>query len=338
VPRQLSLALGFVCLLVLPLAPAVVLAPLGLGRGTGTWALAAVACSLATILVTPGLGARAGAALAVATTLGFLAAPTPWAAAIVMAAGAALYGRSSRWGVSSAIVVAPIALGFVMTDRVSVVESASDLHNAAVVGGITLVASLWGVLVGWILGRKVPRKALEPVPARQATTFAVVMAVVSGVTMWVVSALELGHTGGWVLATLFVMIQPSTGDTWSRTLHRLLGTLLGFVIALVAGVLIGAAWAHYLIALACMVTAAVIRLTPERPYWQYATFLTPAVVLAAGAGGAVLDVDRARLGATLAGGVISIALVAAIRGLSAWTERDAPAAPAGGPPGRLDPP
>jgi uncharacterized membrane protein YccC len=65
------------------------------------------------------------------------------------------------------------------------------------------------------------------------------MAIVTGVTMGIVVATGIGHTGAWILLTMLLVIQPAVHQTFRRSIERALGTVLGFGIALAVALIIG---------------------------------------------------------------------------------------------------
>ena len=108
----------------------------------------------------------------------------------------------------------------------------------------------------------------------------------------------LGDTGGWLIVTILVIVQPSLGAGFKKAAHRTAGTVLGFVIAILIGALLPSGVLLYVVGTGFLMVAFIFMLQ-GRPYWLYATVLTPAIVLLESAGSTVDEVAEQRLGATL---------------------------------------
>ncbi len=310
--KALKTSVGVAIIIVVPMLPGLVLAASSLKGATGTWMLAAVTVTLATLLVGARLGTVVGLCLTTAVFLGYLAAGDPWFAMIVMACSAGLYGLSSRWGVHTAISMAPISLAFIMAERIPIIESASMMENALITALAALGATLWSIPVGWFMGTKIPHPALKPLSPVRARYFAIVMAVVTGTAMWFVVYFDWKHGGAWFLLTLFVVIQPRMHATWVKALERALGTILGFAIAYAISTVITAEWLLYLAGVICLGTAAAMYISPKRSYWQYATFLTPAIVILEGTSSSIVTTDLQRLRFTLLGVLVALVVLAVL--------------------------
>ena len=121
-----------------------------------------------------------------------------------------------------------------------------------------------------------------------------------GVATWLVIDLDLGHGGGWIILTIVVVYQPYLGDGFKKAGSRAIGTVIGFVIAIVIGAFVTSAPMLYLLGTVCLIVSMVVMLA-GKPYWWFATFLTPAIVLYESAGSTVTKVAVERLEATLIG-------------------------------------
>jgi uncharacterized membrane protein YccC len=121
-----------------------------------------------------------------------------------------------------------------------------------------------------------------------------------GIATWFVVDLNLGHGGGWIILTIVVVYQPDLGDSFKKAGSRALGTLIGFLIAIIVGVFVTSGPLLYLLGTICMVAALVVMLA-GKPYLWFAALLTPAIVLYESAGSTVTRVAIVRLEATLIG-------------------------------------
>ena len=302
-----------VILVLLPLAPSLLLAPLGLGAATGTFALGAAAGLIAGLMVNLRFGVAVAVVVGIANLVALPAAPYAIPAGLVMAAVAMLYGLTARRGLTAIIVVAPESVAFTLAEPPQVLAHQGILVNALVVGGVALVGGLWGAGAGAIIGRRLPHKKPVGVSTRRAVTFAVTMAAVTGVTMAVVVAMQLQHGGAWILLTILLVAQPRLHQTWSKTLERLLGTVLGFAIALAIGLVVDSPGVVVAVGLLFVAVAVYLHLSPKRPYWQYTMVLTPGIVLVEGSGSSVVSTDVARLWFTAVGASIALVVVAVLR-------------------------
>jgi len=310
VMKALKAPLVVALVVILPALPSLVLNSLGLGLGSGTWVLSAISVTLATVLIGPSLGWKVAIALPIAMALGVGVSTNAILAGVVMGGAAALYGVTARWGSAGAVVTAPIALAFMIAEPPMISGESSPWMNAAVVGLVSLSAAAWGLLVGWIITRYRNPKADQPTSISRMAAFSVMIGLATGFAMWFVVDKHLGHTGAWIVLTILVVFQPYIQDSWTKSLHRLWGTCLGFAIALAIGLTIDSTWILTLMATAFLILAVATKLNPSRPYWLFAAFLTPAVVLLEGSSGSVVDTDRDRLVATVLGVAISLALIA----------------------------
>jgi uncharacterized membrane protein YccC len=112
----------------------------------------------------------------------------------------------------------------------------------------------------------------------------------------------------WLMLTTLMIVQPSTASTIRRSAHRAIGTVAGAGIAVaivVAGTPLGLRMA---IGYVLLIMAFTVMLS-GRPYWLFATFLTPAVILLTEGTANGLDVTAARLAFTLIGVLLAFGLV-----------------------------
>jgi uncharacterized membrane protein YccC len=140
------------------------------------------------------------------------------------------------------------------------------------------------------------------------------------VATWFVVDLDLGHTGGWIILTILVVFQPSLGDGFRKAAHRAAGTVLGFVIAVLVGAVVTNSGMLYLIGTIFLMVAFILMLQ-ARPYWLYATVLTPAIILLESAGTTVDQVAEERLGATLIGVAVTVAVMLVLTALTPIAQR-----------------
>ena len=316
--RARSLVLGLIAVTVVITLPGLVLVLAGRGDVASVTALAAVAGLLPALMAGPrvavatALAVGAGSAAAVAWTA------QPWLAALLMGAVSAGVGLSARLGVQRSVTMAPISLAFLIAEPP--MTSAGAPASPLLVGGVALGAALWAVLAGSVLMRGRARAVLQPLSWIRAGSYAVVLALAVGVASWFLIDLDLGHGGAWFVMTLVIVLQPYLQDAWRKTLERAVGTVIGFGIAIGLYTILDFPAVLYVLAAAFMVLALVALQVQHRPYWQYVALLTPAIVLLEGQSSSVVDTALARLGFTLLGAAVAVAielaLAPAVRGIA----------------------
>ncbi|HZG21048.1 MAG TPA: FUSC family protein [Herbaspirillum sp.] len=106
-------------------------------------------------------------------------------------------------------------------------------------------------------------------------------AAAAGATYLIVHLLELPF-GYWATMATMLVMQPSISDSWSRSMERAVGSVVGGVLAVVVCLLV-----HSPLGLALLVFPLTVLTMALRPvsYGLYATFLTPVFVLVADVGG-----------------------------------------------------
>lgn len=293
----------------MPMLPAVFLHFLHLDAGIGTWMLGALATAIAAAMLNIRLALILTVLLAVLSGIGYAGAHHAWLAALVMAVAAGLYGLSSRRGIQPYVTMGPIAIGFIVAEGVAPRPDSQMWTNAAITAAIISASGLWGTAIGAVIGHRVPMPALVSLQLKRAAWFAGLLAIALGVAMWFVVHFQWQHGGAWMLLTMLIVIQPYVQDTWHKGLQRVLGTVLGFVIVMIIALITTNELALGLLALAFLAGAMYALMIAHKPYWLYATFLTPGIVIAESLGSSLESLAFARLGFTLAGAAIAFTLV-----------------------------
>ena len=279
-------------------APAIVMGALGWKNAVSVAMLAGLATFLA---CTMGKGWQSGLIIAapfsVISGLAVWAAPYALAAAIVLAAAAFLRGYGAKVGLHNALMTTVIALGFVVSTPPKFTGS---IPSPILAGIVTLATALWVTLVVFVAKKWVHPPKLEVMNTARVWWFSTTLAILIGVATWLVIDLDLGHGGAWIILTIVVVYQPYLGDGFKKAGSRAVGTVIGFIIAIVVGVFVTSAPILYLLGTVCLIVAIVVMLA-GKPYWWFATFLTPAIVLYESAGTTVAKVAVERLEATFIG-------------------------------------
>lgn len=238
-----------------------------------------------------------------------------WGAAVLMALvglATALAGRVGLRGLAmnlgiftAASLFPPPGLG----------GAAGSLSAALALGGSIAVGGLLGVLAFHFLGRgkTLPRPAATPWPEVIVNAAALVITMFFG-TMWVLTW-DRSPVAAWLMVTMLVLVHPSSAVTLRRSVERVLGTLLGALLAAGIIAILGAEWQRVVIAFVLLVLAWSFRLSNPvveagHYYWIYALLWTPAMVILAvpQGGSASLSADTQRVLLTVIAAV-AVALV-----------------------------
>ncbi|MDD2858016.1 MAG: FUSC family protein [Candidatus Nanopelagicales bacterium] len=305
-PGAKALVLALALFTVATFAPVAVVSALGWHTVVPIALLTGLSAVMASLT---GGGWRTGLLLAVpfAAFAGVLtwAQPHAWAAALVMAAAALLRGLTAIDGLHNALMTSVITLGFVVAKPPT---PQTDLAAPVAVALVVLATCLWVTLIALVTRRWSRKPALVRIPRQRAIAFSVVLALMVGAATWFVVRLDLGEGGAWIILTLLVVVQPYLKDGMRKAIERSAGTLLGFVLAVAIGLLTTSSMVLGILGAACMVTATAAMIL-GRPYWQYAAFLTAAIILFVGSDGSVLHTAEVRLGATLIAVVATMAVI-----------------------------
>jgi len=293
-----SLVTSILLMVIAGFAPAIVMGILGWQSAVSVAMLGGLVTFLACSM---GQGWRTGLIIAVPfsimTTLTVWSAPHALAAAIVLAAAAFMRGYGAKIGLHNALLGTVIALGFTVAQPP---QFTTSIPSPIMAGLVMLATTAWVTLVVYLTRKWIHPPQLAPMNNSQTLWFASTLALMVGIATWCVVHFTLGHGGGWIILTIVVVYQPTLGAGFKKAGERAFGTLLGFGIALAIGLVISNGPLLYLLGAVCLVAAMTFMLT-GKPYWLFATFLTPAIVLFETAGSTVEKVAFERLEATLIG-------------------------------------
>lgn len=215
----------------------------------GTGAIAGkllVAIMVPSLLVTAAAGSSSSMAFGLAVGLGMAATPISGAtgAAVAVGIGAVLAGFSSAAG-SSPWPIAVLTLLAALCSAVANRRSAGLLSLAPIMvilfgpGPIDLpwwAAVLW-VLVGGVAGYLIAKllkfqATATPVTRRVAWEHGIAVGIFSAITMWVALSYNIPH-GYWAAVTILMALRPLPDQRRKTLVERLIGTLLGGVLALI---------------------------------------------------------------------------------------------------------
>ena len=303
-----SIVTSVLLMVIAGFAPAMVMGALGWKSAVSVSMLGGLATFLAS---TMGRGWQTGLVIAVPfsilTALTVWSAPYALAAAIVLAAAAFLRGYGAKAGLHNALLTAVIALGFLVAAPPTF---AGPLPSAVLAGLVMLATTLWVTLIVFLAKKWVHPPTLAAIETARVIWFSSILAIMVGVATWFVVDLNLGHGGGWIILTIVVVYQPYLGDGFKKAGARAFGTVIGFIIAIIVGAFVTSGPILYVLGTACLVVA-MAAMMAGKPYWWFAAFLTPSIVLYDSAGSTVAKVAVERVEATLIGiaGTLAVMLL-----------------------------
>ncbi|MGI9186066.1 MAG: FUSC family protein [Gaiellales bacterium] len=274
-------------------------------------AIAGVSLALLGVALIGGVrgGLFAVGVAAAAAAVSVAVAPWPLAGAVWLGACGAAVGLSGLrgwigWTPLVAIwcaylVVTPPQVGFAAMFQG---EQIPFSLQACVETALVVVAC--GVPIIFVTPQLLRRMPSVPTVPPLPKNAAVLMAACLGLLLLVEAAVVLQAfrvpAAHWLLLTTLVVAQPSTDRMLRRGIHRAIGTVAGACIAATV-VIVGTNQGVRMAIGFALLYGSFVLLLSARPYWMYATLLTPAVILLSEGTTSGLDVTAARLGFTLLG-------------------------------------
>ena len=225
----------------------------------------------------------------------------------------------------------PLVAAFFVVLCCLLVAPAGTLHDGLLATVPTVVAvlvlvpgdfqpgrtAIWMLIGGALVvgvATRLPRRTAAPgIEQRRAWRHAAVMALSTGAVVYMVGIWDLPH-GYWVALTLTVVLRPFDEQTLTKSTQRVLGTIAGALLALLAAVLLPVP-ALLVLLVACTVLSTAYALRSD--YARQVLFMTPAIVLLGSAGHSLLIASE-RAAATLAGALLAVAIAL---GLAAFDNR-----------------
>lgn len=235
----------------------------------------------------------------------------PWAGALLMAVVGAATGLSATrgWNLIGAAAGPSIAVALIGNPQVAfgqgVVLAQTSVATIFAAAAWVAGGGLWVALLGMLVSRMLRPRARAGISLRTAGYFAVGLGILAGVASYVCLR-WLDPMSWWIVLTVFVVMRPSYVTAKSRIASRVAGTIVGAVAAAVIVELFQDA--PVVITILTFASGAVAAYANVKlPYWVYASFLTPAVVLQApGGSGGSLAVIAERTGYTLVGAAAAV--------------------------------
>lgn len=173
---------------------------------------------------------------------------------------------------------------------------------------------IWMLIGGALVvgvATRMPRSAQAAgVEQRRAWRHAAVMALSVGAVVYLVALWQVPH-GYWVALTLTLVLRPFDDQTMTKAGQRVLGTIAGALLALVAAALLPI-WALLVLLAASTVLSVAYAIAQD--YTRQVMFLTPAVVLLGSAAGSPGLIASERALATLIGALLAAGIALTLAG------------------------
>mgnify|MGYP001167110022 CR=1 FL=1 len=245
-------------------------------------------------------------AIYIAAVVGIVATgASPLASAIIVAAVAIAMGLYGSAGLAIVAVQIATSIPFVVAEPPEVSSAGGYLQ---LIVGLT-VASTWGIFLGWLVRRFVPmaeppRQGVQWIPGVVA---GLSLAAVGGSVTYYSQVSLAGTMWAWVLLTFFMLVKPDSTFNLPKISQRVAGTLVGSALATIV-IVSGLPITLQPILVIVLLAVALTILVSGKPYWMFVTTLTPAVILMHTGKENPLSVLEERIGYTLVGAVLAIAL------------------------------
>lgn len=227
--------------------------------------------------------------------------------ALILLGLGVLYGFAASRGVGKAVLQLPILTPYFMMAPPALFSYPPTIDLQYAVGVLVIVnlAGAWALLVLHLgLGSR-NLKRVEVPDRRVPLLYGTLMGIISAGVMMIGMGTDLKSHWVWVTLTLYVLADPIQLLTWKRLWGRVMGTFVGFgVVFVFAFVGIPDSVLQMLAPVALWVC--LFFLVTKRPYWQYALFLTVAVVLMNSKGISTLLLNGERFGFTITGALFSV--------------------------------
>jgi hypothetical protein len=216
---------------------------------------------------------------------------------------ALLFGLTAHKGWQGGFVSLVIGLSFIASEGSTVVQ---PLGRAALILGVGIIVWLMIVAgISYLFFRKPPLPA-KPESARTVVGYVAMLMAVTFITQSLAITMNLGHAGGWLVMTPFLVILPHIHDGFRKSLRRAAGTLVGFLIVLGLAYVITSSVILSVIGAGAF-TAAIYAKFKTWNYFFFAVFLTVGIIILEGVSSSVTNVALSRLEATF--GAVALSLL-----------------------------
>lgn len=254
------------------------------------------------------VGAYTGIALAVVGVCGILVRDSLWLVAALMVLLGAFYGLIAARGYVGAAMWLPLLVPYFVASPPALFAQAPPTATVGyllAVAMIVTVAGVWAAAVIHLLVTKGKTRPGAQIPQRIALSYGLVLGVFAAACAVAGTLWGSGYRWEWVTLTIYVLADPSGKLDRVKFASRVLGTLGGFVLALILFASAPSEAIILLVALGSLWLALTLR-AGGKPYWIYVVFLTPSVILLDSFGYSQASVADQRLLFTVVGAVLAV--------------------------------
>jgi len=296
-----------ISLVLASIAPPLILVTLLFGpRAAGGLILPAMVGIFGVLMGSPRVGLMASILMILIGPVAAIAGQVAITGAAIMGLACIGVGVSAGWGLQRALSMIPMTMAFLMVNPPPLSDGSIDRTSSTYLFAVMLIlaiGSLWSTAVLTLMTRQA--KLPKPPPNTRADTieYLTIITVLCSAATFVVLTLQPGPDAFWLILTLLVVVQVGNQETRRKTLDRVGGTILGAALAAALVTVVHAPWVLTLVAILCVLASVYFATGPR--YWLYMSFMTPAIVLSAGAATAVSTAE-ARVLYTVVGGALAM--------------------------------
>lgn len=292
------------------IVPSAILSPLGAATAGGMIGLGGLGIAFVALATDLRVSLITAAAFAVLALLAAEGTSLPVLGILALVAVAIGVGMSARWGWNRSFILAPITLAFIASESVvsAPVDSTLVFAGVVLVYGIVVALIVTGLRIRFLPPHKNSVYSVQQSWSR-TIGYTVMLAVTAGITTTIALLNDWGHTGGWLIMTPFIVIQPYVRDGWHKAVNRALGTAAGLIVADGLARVIGQGPTLATIGYGFGILA-IIAMVKHWHYAVYTTLLTPAVVILESIGRPVEETGYERVVATIIGVAVSLGAMA----------------------------
>lgn len=262
------------------------------------------------------LGVAVVISIAVAGAVGMVVGDQPLLVALLMTVLGGIYGWWAAGGWGSGAMLIPGLVPYLVQEPPPLFGSEPATVDARYLLAFTAIFVVSGVWATFVISRITSGpKEHPPVTAKLRATIAYGLALgaTAGITAAIALAVDPTLHWAWITLTIFLLANPTGAPDRKKIRDRLVGTVAGFILAVLLFSVSALQPALGVLALLLLTTALTMKVAGQ-PYWAYVTLLTPAVVLLDSNGADTPWLAEQRLGFTLLGAAlaVSVSLVAHI--------------------------
>lgn len=256
------------------------------------------------------LGIGVTVSIAVAGVIGMVVRDEPLLVALLMTVLGGLYGWWAAAGWGSGAMMVPALVPYLVQEPPPLFSSdpaTVDARYLLAFTAVFLVSGIWGAFITSRIASG--SKQLKPPTVRLRATIAYGLALGATAGITAAIALDLSPTlhWAWITLTIFLLANPTGSTDHKKIANRLIGSLAGFLLAMLLFALPLGSAVLGVAALLLLTTALTLKVAGTK-YWIYVALLTPAVVLLDANTTDGSWVAEQRLGFTLLGAVLAVAV------------------------------